>query len=107
MVYDAEYSVPNMGCEPERANPRPNGSQQALNSIAGFSFGRMAELADAQDLKSWVPLRDVRVRAPLRLFALKNLRRFWTSRPFNLALGCPPATLHLHSEPFEQSAGSG
>src|SRR5437588_12554341 len=30
--------------------------------------GRMAELADAQDLKSCVPLRDVRVRAPLRLF---------------------------------------
>ena len=43
------------------------GSRTETTSNHNKRLGRMAELADAQDLKSCVPLRDVRVRAPLRL----------------------------------------
>ena len=48
----------------------------------------MAELADAQDLKSCVPLRDVRVRAPLRLLEKRSkLLKSWSLWRFLCAHG--------------------
>src|SRR5438093_1173606 len=53
------------------ARSTPTGATPA--ECSNYLAGRMAELADAQDLKSCVPLRDVRVRAPLRLLSSQRL----------------------------------
>src|SRR5437762_7858383 len=68
---------------------------------SNYLAGRMAKLADAQDLKSCVPLRDVRVRAPLRLIiTLVYGKRYHDLLIFPVNVFALPDADHEHDQPI-------